>query len=82
MAKKQKIARVRYEEEKTAEKDGYNAPEAFVLEIETPDGWGLVVRANLTRSVKWPDAEEKEFIHWQFIDEMCKLIRAGYYIHR
>lgn len=84
MAKKQRIARVRYQEEKTVEKDGFKCAEGFALEVydEVYEDWSLVQFATLTRSVNYPDEDEKEFIHWEFVAKMCELIRNGYYISR
>lgn len=83
MAKKQKAARVRYQEEKTVEKDGFKCAEGFALEVYDEEyGWSLVQFAALTRSVSYPDEDEKEFIHWEFVAKMCELSRDGYSFSR
>lgn len=73
MAKKERLARVRYDKE-------YNmcgkTVEAYVLETYDPEyGWCLNRASGF---VKKPGAAEAEYIHYSFIVEIMKLLSLGY----
>ena len=77
MAKKQKIARVRYIPEGES-----NFGEGYALEMETENGWGLICQTQLRHCAEYPDAKEKEFIHYTFMNEIFQLLNLGYHVYR
>lgn len=75
---KQKIARVRY----TPENED-PLGEGYALEMLIGDDeWGLIVRTKLRKCADYPDAEEKEFIHFTFMNEIFQLLELGYRVYR
>lgn len=78
MPKQQKVARVRYiPEGQNGEREGY------ALEMLTgEDEWGLICQTTLRRCTEYPDAEEKEFIHYTFMNKIFELIDLGYRVYR
>ena len=75
---KQKIARVRYIPEGTDE-----FGEGYSLEMQTgEDEWGLICQTKLRKCADDPDAEEKEFIHFTFMNEIFQLLELGYRVYR
>lgn len=77
MKKQPKEARIRY----MPPRPGISNFEGFNLEVYDPEfGWSLVAFAPLRYSVDFPDAPEKDFIHWSLVKTMCDWILMGYNI--
>ena len=77
MKKQPKDARIRY----VPSRPGISNSEGFAFEVYDQEfGWSLVAFAPLRKSIDFPDAPEKDFIHWSLIKTMCDWILMGYNI--
>jgi len=84
--KKELIARVRYNKGiPGGDPDTGNVydAESFVLETydEETNSWNCNTVAAFRRCVEYPDAKEKEFIHYGLLMDIFRFQRLGYRIH-
>lgn len=76
-----KIARIRYEKGNGDQKTVRNA-EGFCFEIwdNQIEQWSLATKAICTKSIKDPQNEENDFIHWSILAEIARYSEMGYTI--
>lgn len=80
--KKPKIANIRYDKGDPKKKNTIAEHEGFYLEIwDSKFGWYTVLKAPLCKSVDYPDAEKKNFIHWDILKQVAELSAQGYKIY-
>ena len=82
MRNKQKMARIIYDRGNTEKKNTIAEHEGFYLEVwdEEFECWAIVCKAQCRKSVDFPDAEDKNFIHWDILNQIARLSEQGYII--
>ena len=63
-----KRARIRYDEKE----------EAFLLELDSGDGWELGCSAKCVNSIHNKETDEPMFVHYSFLMEVQKAIICGF----
>ena len=83
MAKKEiKIANIRYDPGDPEKKNTIAEREGFYLEAwDAEFGWCTELKTPLCKSADYPDAEEKEFVHWDILKRIAELSERGYTIY-
>lgn len=86
MAKKKepKVVRIRYQAGDPSKPNTIAELEGFYLEAWVPSGegtpyaWSTIVFAQCRKSADFPDAADKDFIHYGILQKISEWVRMGY----
>lgn len=85
--KEPKVARIRYQTGDPTKPNTIAEHEGFYFEawvpsgVGMPYGWSTICFVQCTKSVKYPNAAENDFIHYDILRQIVDWSRMGYEIH-
>lgn len=85
--KEPKVARIRYQMADPTKPNTIAELEGFYFEAWTPTGdgmpygWSTICFSELRKSADFPDAPEKEFIHYSILSRISEWVRMGYTVY-
>ncbi len=81
MAKKEKRARIRYQEGDPKQVGTAAEYECFIFEIyDEKYGWRCVTQAQCKKALDFPNEKKNDFIHWGFLIQIAEYSKLGYKI--